>query len=284
MLVKAGRSRFSDGSNNIRIPHRQSGEKFMKPVVLMLVFGIAGISAALKPTQSRRFEVASVKLLQFPPSVIVSKIPAPATIRVSGNRVSLRGSVANLVLAAFNLKGFQVSNAPSWAIATWYDIDAKSEGDETPSTEQARQMLQALLADRFQLRVHYEKKELAVYDLIIGKNGSKLKETEGERPVQAGQRPGWTQVRATNRDMANIINILSAGFDRPVLDKTGLTGRYDFRLEFSRNNPDLHPFDSPEADHSVFDAVEQQLGLKLVPAKEMVEIIVIDSVQRPSEN
>src|SRR4051812_22614828 len=109
---------------------------------------------------------------------------------------------------------------------------------------------------------------MAVYDLIIGNNGSKLKESAGERPVEMGQRPGWTEVHATNRDMTNIITIFSAGFDRPVLDKTGLTGRYDFSLEFSRNNPDVHPFDSPEADHSVFDSVEQQLGLKLVPAKE----------------
>jgi uncharacterized protein (TIGR03435 family) len=192
--------------------------------------------------------------------------------------------VTNLVLAAFNLKGFQVSNAPSWASTVWYDIDANSEGEQTLSIAQAREMLQALFFERFQLKVHDEKKEMAVYDLIIGKNGLKLRETAGEHPPEVGQRPGWTLVRATNRDMTNIINIISPGFDRPVLDKTGLTGRYDFSLEFSRNNPDVHPFDSPEADHSVFDAVEQQLGLKLIPAKEFVDIVVIDSVQRPTEN
>src|SRR5262245_34401537 len=181
-------------------------------IVIFLIRVVTPLFSQTAPAQNPEFEVASIKPVQFPPGFIVSKIPSPAPIRVSGNRVSLRGSVTNLILTAHNIKRFQVPSAPSWANTTWYDIDAKSEGDETQSIEQARQMLQALLADRFQLKVHYETKEMAVYDLIIGKNGSKLRETEGERPVQVGQRSGWTQVRATNRDMTNIINIISAGF------------------------------------------------------------------------
>jgi uncharacterized protein (TIGR03435 family) len=140
------------------------------------------------------------------------------------------------------------------------------------------------LTDRFKLKIHHETKDLAVYDLVVTKNGPKFTETTGDHPPEIGQERGRSKVRASNRDMANIIGIFSAGFDRPVLDKTGLTGRYDFTQEFTRNNPDLHPFDSPEADHSVFDAVEQQLGLKLIAAKEPMDFIVIDSVQRPTEN
>jgi uncharacterized protein (TIGR03435 family) len=128
-------------------------------------------------------------------------------------------------------------------------------------------------------------KELPVYDPVVGKNGPKLKESAGYRPpVPLNQVGQMVRFSVFNRDMDNIISLISNGFDRPVLDKTGLTGRYEFTLEFTRNNPDLHPFNSPEADRSIFTAVEQQLGLKLVAVKEPTEIVVVDSVQRPSEN
>jgi len=113
----------------------------MRRIALTLVLGMAAMAAA---GQTPAFEVASIKPFQFLPGVIVSRILSPSPIRVSGNGVNTRGNVSSLVLAAYNLKGFQISGSPPWANTEWYEITAKAEGDEIPTMDQARQMLQIL--------------------------------------------------------------------------------------------------------------------------------------------
>jgi uncharacterized protein (TIGR03435 family) len=242
-----------------------------------------------QPAAAPAFEVASIKPYQLPPNAFAFGANGSA-VRISGNRVTTRGSLINLVIAAYNVKDFQVSSASGWADKLdrdqLFDITAKTEGESAPTLDQVRPMLQTLLADRFQLKLHRENKELPVYDLVVGKNGSKLKESAVDAsPKQPVTFSGpLVRFKFSSRSLADLVGILAVNVDRPVLDKTGLTGRYDFTLEFTRSNPDVVPLDSPEADKSIFSAVQEQLGLKLAPAKEPMEILVIDHAERPAEN
>ena len=249
-------------------------------------FGLRGQSAPSHPA----FEVASVKPNPLPPGAFGfgSGGGGGAGIHISGNRVTLvRHSLLRLVMTAYDLKDFQISGMPEWALGRdqLYDITAKVEGEGTPALEQVRPMLQTLLADRFQLKLHRETKELPVYNLVVDKKGPKLKDSAGARPPQPVTFSGpLVRFNLLDKSMAELVDIITGFVDRPVLEKTGLTGRYDFTLEFTRSNPDLVAPDSPEAERSIFPAIQEQLGLKLAPAKEPTGILVIDHAERPSEN
>jgi len=242
-----------------------------------------------------KFEVASVKPHDFPRGVFGFRNNGNSPIRISGTRVTLSiVSLQTLVREAYDVGDFQVTGAPGWkgnnGADQFYDIEARVPGDTTPTVQQVRQMLQTLLAARFQLTLHRETKEMPVYDLVVAKSGSKLKPStpDGVPPVNGFTQSGplldiW-HVAFTNKSIAGFIVTLEINIDRPVIDKTGLTGAYDFTLEFEHNNPDVTPVNSPDANRSIYSAVQEQLGLQLVPAKEPVEIIVIDHAERPSEN
>ena len=244
------------------------------------------------PQPAPKFEVASIKPHDFPRGVFGFRSTGNSAIRISGTRVTLSiVTLETLVRDAYDVRDFQVTGAPGWkgnnGADQFYDIEARVPGDATPTVQQVRQMLQTLLAERFQLKLHRETKEAPVYDLVVAKSGSKLKpSTPDSKPpanpfTQSG--PLW-RISFTNKSIPDFIVSLDINVDRPVIDKTGLTGNYDFTLEFEHNNPDVTPVNSPDANRSIYSAVQEQLGLQLVPAKEPVEIIVIDHADRPSEN
>jgi bla regulator protein blaR1 len=199
-----------------------------------------------------------------------------------------------------------ISGAPDWVKKDRFDIQAKSpdgtfnytageflEG-ETP---QLRPMLQALLADRFNLKVHREQRRVPVYALTVGKNGPKFKQAAGEMvQLKDGSfvknrstffqdaTPDGANVRliVKNRTLQEVFEILSNMIDRPVLDRTGLTGEFDFTIEYEKetDSPGLSMYVGP----SFFRALQEQLGLKLEAAKGPVDVLVIDRVEKPSEN
>lgn len=182
-----------------------------------------------------------------------------------------------------------VQGGPDWLDRDKYIIVAKAESaDATP--EQIKAMLQTLLAERFKLGVHRETKDLNVYTLVVGKNGSKLQEATEEQKSSSS-------VTGTNRGLQMVyqkvalpllINTLANMLGSPVLDKTGLAGRYNFKLEwadprFGRpgNGTDAPPVDSfPD----LFTALEEQLGLKMEVKKGPVEVLVVDHAERATEN
>jgi uncharacterized protein (TIGR03435 family) len=239
-----------------------------------------------QPVAAPAFEVASVKLHPLLPGSFGFG-PGNA-IRIAGNRITLdRNTLTGLVMTAYNVKDFQIFGMPEWTRnrEQLYDIAAKTEGEAATTMELVRPMLQTLLADRFQLKLHSETKELPVYNLVIDKKGPKLKESVGARPPKPVTFSGLSiGLNLLDKSMADLIAIIAGYVDRPVLDKTGLAGRYDFTLEFTHSNPDLVPRDSPDADRSIFTALQEQLGLKLAPAKEPTDFLVIDRAERPSEN
>jgi uncharacterized protein (TIGR03435 family) len=207
-------------------------------------------------------------------------------------------SVNDLITFAYGLHIREVTGAPAWFDSERYDIDGVPDVEGDPSVDQMRIMVQKLLADRFQFAFHHDKKVLAVYELTLGKGAPKL-ETSGVGPNDEytfafPHRPGGLQVR--NLTMAEFaINMQSYVLDRPVVDHTGLTGRYDFNLDWTPDDaqfaqlrkasgsPPPAPNDSSPWP-SLFTAIQEQIGLKLAAVKIPTDVIVIDHVEKPSPN
>ena len=226
------------------------------------------------------FEVASVKIHDGPPYTICG-------FSSSGPRATwLVCTAYGLVIEAYGLKNYQVSfsSLAQRPDENDYDIFAKAEGDAPLTRNQFRQLLQQLLAERFSLKTHHQMKEMPVYALVIGKGGPKFKESAADAQFSGfGGVNGRNQyMKCTKADMEHLADTIQGFADRPVMDRTGLKGYYDWRVEATsqfriNNNPDLN-------DISIFTAVQDQLGLKLEPAKEMIEILVVDHWEKPSAN
>jgi len=190
---------------------------------------------------------------------------------------------------------YRIIGVPAWAKSTAYDIEAKVDGSDvatygklTPG--QRNFMIQPVLQDRFHLQVHRETKDMPVYDLVIAKNGSKLKESKpdetGANPAMM-RRKGRGQIESRSSSLAFLLVLLSHEIGRPIVDKTGLTSTYDFTLSWTPDQgAEAMSAESPAPDSgpSIFTALQEQLGLKLEPAKAPFGILVIDHVEHPSEN
>jgi uncharacterized protein (TIGR03435 family) len=214
--------------------------------------------------------------------------------RVQGRRFStLNTSLSDLVTFAYGLHPRQITGGPGWLETEKYDLGAEPDGEGQPNDRQWKTMLQKLLADRFKLTFHRDTKELSVYAIVVGKGGPKLMKTEGDPNGLPGLFFGGLGVLpARNATMADFAGVMqSAVLDRPVVDHTGLQGRYDFLLKWT---PDEFQFGGlgikvpPPSDNAaapdLFTAFQEQLGLKLESTKAPVEILVIDHVEKPSEN
>jgi uncharacterized protein (TIGR03435 family) len=247
----------------------------------LMVFISSGIFGQSAPS-IRAFEVASVKLHEGPmPRVGVST----SGLRLNADATNLRG----LIMYAYNLRNDQVSGTvPLLTVGdTRYDVVAKAEGNGAPTMAEFRQMLQSLLADRFKLKFHREMRETPVYALVVGKNGPKFKESAPDANPVAHYH--WTgrnnEITIPKASMDAVVGaIANSMLDRPVLDKTGLTGTYDIKLTYTpdvKSNRDSEP---DMSDISVFTAVQSQLGLRLEPQKAMVEFLIVDKAEKPSEN
>jgi uncharacterized protein (TIGR03435 family) len=238
---------------------------------LELLLAVAAIAAA-----QSSFEVASIRPHEGRVAVVSSTISGPRV------RVVAYG-LTGLLMEAYDMKYYQLSGLPSWADSDRFDIDAKGEGDGTLTKAQAKQMLQTLLAERFQVKVHRETRELPVYALVVGKNGPKLKESVAEKFSLSMRGTQGVEITVSKGSMEQLATQLSgSGAERPVLDKTGLTGTYDYTLNWIPERDGAPPPDSNGVILSI--AVQEQLGLKLESLKAAIEILVIDHAAKPSGN
>ena len=214
---------------------------------------------------------------------------------VRGRRFStVNTSLSDLIMFAYGLHARQITAGPAWLEKDKYDLTAQPDGEGQPNDKQWKTMVQKLLADRFKLTFHRDKKELSVYAIVVGKTGPKLTKSEGDpnglpslffRGV--GVLPGRN---ATMADFAGVMQ--SAVLDRPVVDQTELPGRYDFTLTWTPDESQFGglgvkvppPTDDAAAPPDLFTAIQLQLGLKLESTRAPVEILVIDRVEKPSEN
>ncbi len=253
----------------------------------------AGIFAQSPPPRPAfdEFEVATIK-----PSDLNS--PGRWIRMQSANRFYAKNhTLKTLIQAAYNLTPRAVSGGPSWVESDRYEILAETPGNVRPTLDEQMSMLRKLLADRFQLKFHREEKEFSIYALTIAKSGSKLKEStldldatpEGPPLPAFVLAPDTVRLPARAVTMPEIASVLQrAALDRPVVDRTGLSGRYDFDLEFT---PDESQFGglglkgTPESTKpDLFTAMQQQLGLRLEATKGPIDTIVIDRAERPSAN
>jgi uncharacterized protein (TIGR03435 family) len=251
------------------------------------------------------FDVASIKLSD--PASTGSEIG----ISPAGNFFAKSITVSALIENSYDVRNFQVSGAPGWLATERYDIVTKndntgvSEGDLPKMTIGEREVfwerllvkVQSLLADRFQLKLHRETKELPVYALVIAPTGSKLQgrtESGNGGPSLSVRRDetGNSEIVGRRLPLSSLLRVLSRQVGRTVLDKTGLKDDYDFKITYA---PDLAlqpEFAAAGADSlsaggggpSLFTALREQLGLRLEAQKGPVEVLVIDSIQRPSGN
>ena len=227
------------------------------------------------------FEVASIRIHQGPLQVIMG-------FDSSGSLLNLEGyGVRGLIMEAYNLKNYQLESAGlDWQQNIFYDVAARAEEGTAPTRDEFRKMLQALLVERFNFKFHRAQKEMPVYAMVVEKGGPKFKESPNDE-VFAGYHGvhGRNQnLSATHMTMESLANEIGNTFfvDRPVIDRTGLNGTYDFKIEATpefRYNKDPQP-----EDVSVFSAIREQLGLKLDPQKANIEVLVVDHVEKPPEN
>jgi uncharacterized protein (TIGR03435 family) len=244
------------------------------------------MAADAKPT----FEVATIK-----PSDPDSRGQGLTVGRGGGNSfATLNLPLSEMIKFAYGVHGKQVVGGPSWMELDKFDILAKPDTPGIPNATQLRTMLQKLLAERFGLEFHREKRELSAYVITVDKGGAKMAKVEGNRgnlPGFGGRGPGAIGVQ--NSTMVEFADFLQARIlDRPVVDQSGLTDRYDFTLEWRPDTAQLAALgpNAPALPQNVEDrpdlmlAMRQQLGLKLESTKAPVEVLVIDKVTKPTEN
>ena len=202
----------------------------------------------------------------------------------------------NLIEYAFNVQNFQIKEGPASILSEHFDIRAKldtsahvnpnmSDEEQGSFLKEQRRRVQNLLADRFQLRLHRETRELPVYALMAAKNGPKLHEsavTDGPN-APSSTRIGPGRFSGRRIKPSSLAEALSNQLGRTVIDRTGLNGFYDFTLKWMPDESSERMF-KESSGPSLFTAIQEQLGLKLEPSKGPVEILVIDHVEQPSEN
>ncbi len=240
----------------------------MKIYSLLLTLGLFRMTGI-----AQEFEAAAIR--RHP------GVSSNTNIRVSGGRLTIvNASVKTLIRNAYGILSFQLVNEPRWLDSEMFDVSATTGSSEEITQEQMRVLLQTLLADRFGLKVHRERRTGTVYALVIAPEGAKL--VAGDAATKPGvntrKGPGEARMKGTNEQVAALASNLGNQLGRFVLDQTGLTGGWDWDLVWD-------PDPGPEATRpSLFTAVRQQLGLRLEPKQGPMEVLVIDSVGRPSEN
>jgi uncharacterized protein (TIGR03435 family) len=207
---------------------------------------------------------------------------------------TINTSLIDLITFAYGIHPKQIVGAPDWAGTDKYDLTAKPDGEGQPNDRQWKTMIQKLLADRFKFAFHHDKKELSVYTLVVAKGGSKMTKSEGDpNGLPALFFHGLGDLPGRNATMADFAGVMqTAVLDRPVVDQTGLTGRFDFTLKWSPDESQFGglgikvppPSDKPDAPPNLYQAIQEQMALKLDPVKAPADVLVIDHVDKPSAN
>jgi uncharacterized protein (TIGR03435 family) len=257
----------------------------------------ASPQAATQPAKPLTFDVVSVKRNESG--------EANSQMKMTPDGIQLMNVwPATVIREAYQL-GYnqQLQNVPGWTISDRYDIEAKVDAGDVPSFrkltfDQVREMLQPVLADRFRLLVHSQMKELPVYDLVVSKKGPKfaVAKPPSEKYPNGNLDSQSRYIKMEGLPMGSLAFALMRQLGRSVVDKTGLTEKYDLILKWSPDEPATPMSNGPvntqqgiaqspdSSEPSIFTAIQEQLGLRLVPSTGPVECVFIDHIERPSEN
>lgn len=205
---------------------------------------------------------------------------------LKGHRISIKDStMTSLICFAYSIHKSQIINAPHWFDEQPWNIDGVPDAEGAPNWNQYRRMLQKLLSKRFGLQMHHDNRELSVYALTVAKGGPRLEKTKSDPDAlsdQSGHGIGAQQyMKFTNASMIDFARIMQLMGDRPVVDQTNLSGRYDFNLLWTPDTIGATPTDSAPG---LFTAVQEQLGLKLEATHAPTDVVVIDAATRPTQN
>ena len=290
----------------VKLHHRtltdtEEGIRHLSGKVVLAIAGITTVvmpMASQSPEQKPSFEVASVK-----PSTS-GKNRVAIMEQPGGRFVATNVSLTMLMDTAYRVRAFQILGGPNWIGTDRWNIEAKAdEGSIPPPSGQPDPteidpmtlMLQSLIEDRFHLKMRHETRQLPAYVLTVAKGGPKMEAAEtgaGTLPYKKATKSAGTRINAQRLTMAELAEMLSRRMGYPVRDMTGLTGAYRVALEWAAENKVQKPDKGKPAKDtaggkdrpSIFTALQEQLGLKLESAKGPVEVLVVDSVQKPSEN
>ncbi len=243
---------------------------------------------AQQPSGALEFDVVSVK-----PSDPNSTNGTVVDV-TGGRRLHVvNATLKDLIETAYDVRSFQIEGGPRWADATKYDVDAtpgtppQGATVPPPGWTNVRFEVQALLKDRFELQLHRETRTAPIYSLAIAKGGIKSSGLSATQSPQRGITAGQGTMLGEAASMAQLAYKLSRLLQRPVVNNTRLEGNYDFKLEWTPDTgpsaPDGRPVEI-SVGPSVFSALQQQLGLRLEATKRPVDVLVIDHVDKPSEN
>ena len=233
------------------------------------------------------FEVATIK-----PSKPDDQRQA---IIVNGRQLHIiNQSLERMICFSYGVQTKQIIGLPAWAGTAKFDIDAQPDGQGEPNDKQWKGMIQKMLTDRFQLTLHHDKKELSVYALSVAKSGSKMTKSDGDPNGLPGLffRGKLGDLGVRNANMSDFSHLLQeAVLDRPVIDQTGLTGRFDFTLLWTPDDSQFNgmaahtpPSTDSNPPPNLYTAIQEQIGLKLDATKAPADVLMIDKVEKPSDN
>jgi uncharacterized protein (TIGR03435 family) len=282
-------------------PASKKCRRYRRAVALLTAI-LAAASTIHAQTAAPHLEVATVRPSDPAKEHLGMYWRQPDGFKCEGT--TLRGLISNAyVVTGGSVKGLIVGG-PVWMASQAFDVQVKvdpptvarwSELSQEAMDEERRSLLRELLAERFQLKLHREPREMPAFALTVAKGGSKLQPPGEETNLPADVQKsrinyyGRGRVQGHFATLGNLSRTLAGEPEisgRPVVDKTGLTGQYDFTLHWTSVDPGpgAAPIDPGEEGPSLFTALEEQLGLKLTSEKEQIEVIVVDSTEKPSEN
>lgn len=287
---------------------------FAIPVALLML-NLAAFAQTSTTANLPKFDVVSIKPHE---DEGISRIGIG--FKTTPDGLSFKGGSFDMLLRlAFHVPSDRLLNVPEWAESSRFDVEAKVAPEGAPGFEELTRsqrwaMLIPALEERCDLKFHFEKRDLLVYTLVVAEGGSKLKtaaladsdaaKSGSTGGAQAAQAPRMTisekgmEIRAHDATIESLVEMVSQQIGITIVDKTGLTGKYDYTLSWTPDEDSLQlmglqiPGPPPEEDGksqqpvgpSIFSAVQEQLGLKLEKRKEPIDVIVIDHVEKPSPN
>lgn len=267
-----------------KLPHWQ--------IIVLLGVGWLPIGAPYAQSQQQTStpspQMAKDLAPQFEVAVIKPTDPANQSqgFHVSGHRIFIENeSMSNLISVAYAIHRTQIVDGPAWFDHERFDIEGVPDLPGAPDFKQVQGMLQKLLTDRFGLKFRRDRRDLSIYAISVVKGGPRITKSKGDPnglPDQTGFGRGSQQtMKFTNNSMADLALGMQGYMDKPVVDMTGLPGRFDFVLTWT---PDLSATDEANVAPGIFTAFQEQLGLKLQATKGPADVLVIEHAERPSQN
>jgi uncharacterized protein (TIGR03435 family) len=247
----------------------------MIAAIIALYFSVASISIVAGAQTPKEFDVASIRLNKSGGESFNVSTSA-------GGRLIVKNITVNrLIQLAFDVRLPQVSAAPAWTEAERYDIAAKADTPERPALKDLNRWCQALLVSRFSLTFHWTTKELPGYLLVVAKGGPKLQPNADAPGPEISYGKGWIETSKTS--VAEFASVLARSLEGNVVDNTGIKDVFDFKLRWTPDPLAAEPTVDPLGP-SIFTALQEQCGLRAESRKVPVSVIVLDHIDRPSEN